>query len=72
MTTAAIPATDTVNRLRTLPAEAAETKKHLRQWLAGPCLPGCFSPYLQALSDRHERQQAELSALLGANKENTL
>ena len=72
MTTAAIPTTDSDARLRTLWSEAAETAKHLRQWLAGPCLPGCFSPYLQALSERYERQQAEIRAIQAAREDETL
>ena len=70
MTTAAAPAR--AYRLRTAMAEAAETEKHLRQWLAGPCLPGCFSPYLQSLSERYERQQAEIRATQAAREEETL
>ncbi len=70
MTTAVVnPAR--ASRLRTLRAEAADTEQHLRQWLAGPCQPGCFIPYLQSLSDRCERQRADIRALLDANKENT-
>ena len=60
------------SRLRTLLAEAAETEKHLRQWLAGPCLPGCFSPYLLVLSDYYERQRSEIVALLDHQEEATL
>ena len=67
MTTTATAPTR-ASRLRILRSEAAETAKHLRQWLAGPCLPGCFSPYLQALSDRYERQQAEMRATPGRSR----
>ena len=69
-TTAAAPAL--AYRLRTAMAEAAETEKHLRQWLAGLCLPGCFSPYLQSLSERYERQQAEIRATQAAREDETL
>ena len=71
MTTAAFtPAR--ASRLRILRSEAAETAKHLRQWLAGLCLPGCFSPYLQSLSERYERQQAEIRAIQAAREDETL
>ena len=69
-TTAAAPAR--AYRLRTALADAAETEKHLREWLAGPCLPGCFSPYLLVLSERYERQRSEIVALLDHQEEATL